>query len=95
MSLQEYQELQELKDGMTYDPEQRRLIFHYAYNEKVNLMQNNQKQAEKRAVSQENSLRRKSRPLRNEGWKVRCLALEQKSHKLVESFAHYHEKMVT
>ena len=56
MSMKEYLELEEMRAGISYDTEARRVTFHYPYNEKVTLMHDNQHQAEKRAVSLEKSL---------------------------------------
>ena len=59
MSMKEYLELQEIRAGISYDPEARWVTFHYPYNEKVTQMHDNQHQAEKRAVSLEKSLTKK------------------------------------
>ena len=59
MSLKEFQELEELRSGVSYDPITKRVKVKYAYNNQVNLFQDNQAQAEKRAMSQEKSLVKK------------------------------------
>ena len=59
MSLKEFQELEELRNGVSYDPELKRVKIKYAYNNQVTLFQDNQAQAEKRAISQEKSLTKK------------------------------------
>ena len=59
MSLKEFQELEELRSGVSYDPITRRVKVKYANNNQVNLFQDNQAQAEKRAMSQEKSLVKK------------------------------------
>ena len=59
MSLKEFQELEELKAGLSYDPEAKRLTLEYAYNDKVTMMHDNRHQVEKRAISLEKSLKKR------------------------------------